>query len=168
MLSRIITSKSKRRKTVPTASGPACWKLWATTTGISPRPRPWSCGFGCDDFFVGTVSCLPSFAQPYRVVNTSTVAAGFNQEDHRPQVQRWSALIEVYWRRFETHLPALLRVVGQAFGPVSLQPSARSFWRQLWQHCGDLAGVTTELIHQFHTCLFGTYRCHQRPKLQVK
>ncbi len=115
-----------------------------------------------------SVSCLPSFAQPYRVVNTPTVAAGFNQEAHRPEVQRWSSLLRAYWCRFETHLPALLRVVGQAFGPVSLQPSARGFWRQLWQQCGGLARVTTQLIHQFHTCLFGTYRCHQRRGLQVK
>ena len=114
-----------------------------------------------------SVSCLPAFAQPYRPVNTPTIAAGFNGQDALPDVQRWSQLIGVYWRRFQTHLPVLLRQVGNAFGPASLQPTALSFWWQLLRHCGDLASATRQLIHQFHTCLWGTYRCHQRRQLQA-
>ena len=109
-----------------------------------------------------SVSCLPEFAQPYRVVNTPTVEAGFQGEANRPEVQRWRSLIVAYWRRFETHLPVLLRQVGNAFGPVPFQPIACGFWHQLLKHCGDMARATEQLIHQFHTCLFGTYRCHQR------
>jgi uncharacterized protein DUF6431 len=114
-----------------------------------------------------SVSCLPSFAQPYRPVNTPTIAAGFNGEEARPEVQRSSQLIKSYWRRFERHLPVLLRQVGNAFGPLPLQPSAQGFWGQLLQKCSDLASATGQLIHQFHTCLFGTYRCHQRRRLQA-
>jgi hypothetical protein len=114
-----------------------------------------------------SVSCLPAFAQPYRAVNTPTVAAGFNGEATRTEVQRWRLLIEEYWSRFEAHLPALLRQVGHAFGGVPLRPTAQGFWRQLLERCGDLANATGQLIHQFHTCLFGTYRCHQRRPLQV-
>jgi hypothetical protein len=113
-----------------------------------------------------SVSCLPQFAQPYRPVNTSTIAEGFNGQA-TPQVARWSELIRGYWRRFETHLPVLVRQVGNAFGPLPLQPTARSFWRQLLERCGDLATRTRQLIHQFHTCLFGTYCCHQRRQLQA-
>jgi len=114
-----------------------------------------------------SVSCLPAFAQPYRPVNTPTIAAGFNGQDARPEVQRWRLLIEGYWRRFETHLPRLLQQVGNAFGPVPLRPTGKGFWRQLLRQCGDLARATRQLIHQFHTCLFGTYRCHQRRQLQA-
>jgi hypothetical protein len=114
-----------------------------------------------------SVSCLPQFAQPYRPVNTPTIAAGFQGEVGRPEVQRWSQLIDCYWRRFETHLPVLLRQVGNAFGPLPLQPTASGFWRQLLRRCGDLADATRQLVHQFHTCLFGTYRCHQRRQLQA-
>lgn len=114
-----------------------------------------------------SVSCLPSFAQPYRPVNTPTVEAGFDGQAQRPQVQRWTFLIGVYWRRFEAHLPTLVRQVGNAFGPVPLQPTAKGFWRQLLEYCGDLAGATRQLVEQFHTCLFGTYRCHQRRQLQA-
>jgi hypothetical protein len=113
-----------------------------------------------------SVSCLPQFAQPYRPVNTPTIAEGFNGQA-TPQVARWSELIRGYWRRFETHLPGLVRQVGNAFGPLPLRPTARSFWRQLIERCGDPATATRQLIHQFHTCLFGTYRCHQRRPLQA-
>ena len=108
-----------------------------------------------------SVSCLPQFAQPYRPVNTPTIAAGFNGQA-TPEVARWSELIRGYWRRFQIHLPRLLRAVGNAFGAVPLQPTAQDLWRQLLGYCGDLASATRQLIHQFHTCLFGTYRCHQR------
>jgi hypothetical protein len=114
-----------------------------------------------------SVSCLPQFAQPYRPVNTPTITAGFNGEAARPEVRRWAPLIRAYWRRFETHLPVLVRQVGNAFGSLPLQPAARGFWRQLLGCCGDLASATGQLVHQFHTCLFGTYRCHQRRPLQA-
>jgi len=109
-----------------------------------------------------TVSCLPSFAQPYRPVNTVTVADGFN-EKATDQTARWIGLIQCYWRRFEKHLPMLLRQVGNAFGPVPLKPTAKGFWRQLLAGGSDLGEITRQLIDQFHTCLFGAYRCHQRP-----
>jgi hypothetical protein len=108
-----------------------------------------------------TVSCLPEFAQPYRPVNTPTVADGFHGKA-TDQVKRWSYLIKGYWKRFAEHLPELLRQVGNAFGPVPLQPTAQDFWWQLIARCGDLGAATQQLIDKFHTCLFGTYRCHQR------
>jgi len=114
-----------------------------------------------------SISCLPDFAQPYRAVNTATVEAAFNGQTQKPEVQHWGAATEIYWRRFQAHLPSLVRQVGQAFGPVPLQPTALSFWPQLLQHCGDLAHATWQLVHEFHTCLFGTYRCHQRRPLQA-
>jgi hypothetical protein len=113
-----------------------------------------------------SVSCLPQFAQPYRLVNTPTVAAGFEGQATAP-VARWSELLRGYWRRFEAHLPVLLRQVGNAFGAVPLPATAKEFWPQLLKHCGDLASATRQLIHQFHTCLFGTYRCHQRRQLRA-
>jgi hypothetical protein len=114
-----------------------------------------------------SVSCLPEFAQPYRPVKTSTIADGFNGKA-TAEVARWSELIRDYWRRFEEHLPTLLRQVGNAFGRSPLQPTAQGFWRQLMERCGGLAQATRQLIHQFHTCLFGTYRCHQRRPLQAE
>jgi hypothetical protein len=114
-----------------------------------------------------SVSCLPDFAQPYRAIKTATIAAGFNGQTQSRAVQHWATAIKPYWRRFQTQLPTLLRQVGNAFGPVPLAPTAPGFWQQLLGHCGDLARATRQLVHQFHTCLFGTYRCHQRRPLQA-
>ena len=109
-----------------------------------------------------SVSCLPAFAQPYRVVNSATVEAAFAGQHTRADVQRWWEVLRSYWRRFEAHLPELVRRVGQAFGGLPLQPDAQAFWKRCVQAHGGLARTTQELIARFRTCLFGTYRCHQR------
>jgi hypothetical protein len=115
-----------------------------------------------------SVSCLPSFAQPYRVVETATVEKGFNAEPGQAKARRWDVLIQSYWRRFEGHLPALLQRVGSAFGAVPLSPEPRGFWRQILEASTSLAAATGRLVEDFRTCLFGNYRCHQRRPLQAK
>jgi hypothetical protein len=112
-----------------------------------------------------TVSCLPDFAQPYRLVNTATVQAGFDGDLTRPEVQRWRSFMVAYWKRFVEHLPLLTRTVGNVFGRCPLHPSADAFWGQMKKACGGLATATRQLVDWFRTCLFGTYRCHQRPRV---
>jgi len=111
-----------------------------------------------------SVSCLPEFAQPYRVVNSTTVEAGFNGEQTRADVQRWELVLRSYWRSFEAHQVELVRRVGQQWGTIPLQATAREFWERCVQRCQGLARTTQELIARFRTCLFGTYRCHQPEK----
>jgi hypothetical protein len=115
-----------------------------------------------------SVSCLPSFAQPYRAINTSTIQSGFDEQLQQRTVPHWDTLLRSYWRRYERHLPKLLQQVGNAFGAVPLQTTGEGFWKQLVGHCGGLAEATEQLVHQFHTCLFGTYRCHQRRPLHTE
>ena len=134
------------------------WRYITTTTDLVLRIAVRR--FQCQHCEV-TVSCLPEFAQPYRLVDTSTVADGFD-EKATAQTARWIGLIECYWERFEAHLPMLLRQVSNAFGPLELRPTAKRVWRHLLKGCGDLGSLTQQLVHRFHTCLFGTYRCHQR------
>jgi hypothetical protein len=114
-----------------------------------------------------SVSCLPQFAQPYRVVNNATVQAGFNDQSTRADVQRWQSLIDTYWRRFEQHLPQLVQCVGQAFGSLAVDVTASAFWTQWLAACRSLAAGTCQLVARFCTCLFGTYRCHQRQLYRV-
>jgi hypothetical protein len=113
-----------------------------------------------------SISCLPGFAQPYRVVNTETVEKGFDEETTR-EVQHWGWLILAYWKRFTAHLQRLVRTAGNAFGPCPVKVCPRVFWELLLKDCGTLAVATEELVHTFRTCLFGTYPCHQ-PKLFAK
>jgi hypothetical protein len=122
--------------------------------------RIWVRRFECRHCEV-TASCLPEFAQPYRVVNTSTVADGFHGKA-TDEVKRWKKVIVSYWKGFESHLLTLLQVVGNAFGSVPAKPTAQDFWWRLFARCGDLGAATQQLVQVFHTCLFGTYRCHQR------
>ena len=115
-----------------------------------------------------SVSCRPQFAQPYRVVNSTTVEAAFNGEQARADVQRWWVLLLSYWRRFEAHVPELVRRVGQTFGRLPLEPTAKDFWKRCVRAGSGLARITKELIDRFRTCLLGTYRCHQRKKVVKK
>lgn len=115
-----------------------------------------------------SVSCLPSFAQPYRAINTSTIETGFNEQLQQRTVGHWDSILRSYWRRYESHFPRLLLQVGNAFGAVPLKPTAQGFWKQLLSHCDGLAEATEQLVHQFHTCLFGVYRCHQRRPLHTE
>lgn len=115
-----------------------------------------------------TISCLPSFAQPYRAINTSTIESGFQELLQQRTVAHWDTSLRAYWRRYEGHLPKLLQQVGNAFGSVPLKPTGQGFWKQLLRHCGSLAEATEQLVRQFHTCLFGTYRCHQRRPLHTE
>lgn len=108
-----------------------------------------------------SVSCLPQFAQPYRVVNNDTVEAGFKEQRTRPDVQRWQSLIDAYWRRVDQHLPELVQRVGQAFGRLAVPLTTSAFWTQWLDACRSLAAGTRQLVARFRTCLFGTYRCHQ-------
>jgi hypothetical protein len=131
------------------------------TRAVATVLRIWIRRFFCRHCRI-SVSCLPQFAQPYRLVNTPTIEAGFEGQNTRPEVQRWAYLIAAYWRRFQQHLGELVQRVGLAFGPLPLRTSARDVWGRLLQSWGSLAAATPELVHRFRTCLFGTYRCHQR------
>jgi hypothetical protein len=108
-----------------------------------------------------SISCLPDFAQPYRVVNTQTVEAGFNAKGSAPELH-WGWLILAYWKKFSTHLQTLRRAVGNAFGPCPVAASPEDFWKLILKQFDSLAAATEELVRKFHICLFGTYRCHQR------
>jgi hypothetical protein len=108
-----------------------------------------------------SISCLPDFAQPYRVVHSQTVQAGFNGEGGK-EVEHWGWLIVAYWKQFSAHRQRLLSAVGNAFGPCPAGMSARKFWRLLMEKGVDLAKTTRRLVREFGTCLFGAYRCHQK------
>jgi hypothetical protein len=107
-----------------------------------------------------SISCLPDFAQPYRVVNTQTVEAGFNGGKARPEVH-WGSLIAVYWKNFTAFAQELLRTVGNAFGRCPVRARPEDFWKLILTECGSLAVGTEQLVRQFRVCLFGRYRCHQ-------
>jgi hypothetical protein len=108
-----------------------------------------------------TVSCLPCFAQPYRMVNHTTLEAFLKGQDERRDVQARVELLKRYVRRFAEWRPSLVRIVGYRFGRASPKEEATAFWRRAVAACGSAAELTTQLVTEFRTTCFRTYRCHQ-------
>ena len=111
-----------------------------------------------------TVSCLPDFAQPYRVLNSATVEASFRGECERHDVLRNEELLRRYWRRFVEFSVRLREFLGGGFGRAPPTEEAEALWRRLLAACKTLAGCTCRLVRDFGTTCFGIYRCHQ-PRL---
>ena len=108
-----------------------------------------------------TVSCLPCFAQPYRLVNHTTLEAFLKGHARRRDVEALRGLLQRYVRRFSEWKPRLLRIVGHRFGRASPKEEATAFWRRAVAACGSAADLTMQLVQEFHTTCFRTYRCHQ-------
>jgi hypothetical protein len=111
-----------------------------------------------------SVSLLPKFAQPYRLIRNDTVQAYFDGKQTATDVQRWSHLLRHYWRRFCRWFPELLALTGMQ---SRLPPSNRRerSWRQFSKLWGPLVLATPILIRDFCVTPFGRYRCHQVPRI---
>lgn len=107
-----------------------------------------------------TISILPSFAQPYRIVRNSTIQAGISTRRNRLEVLRWREVINGYWRRFCIWLPELVCTIGSYCGrsPPKSEPAA--WWFLLVSSGGGLEEVTMQLVRDFKITLFGKYQCH--------
>lgn len=108
-----------------------------------------------------TVSCLPSFALPYHLVNSKTTENFFNGKIDGLDIQRNWELLKRYWRRFERCAPSLRKLIGSVFGRAPPREKGKALWRRLMAACKSLTHCTCRLIKEFRTTCFGTYRCHQ-------
>jgi len=110
-----------------------------------------------------SVSLLPNFAQPYRLVRNETVQTFFDGKKDGDDVLRWDYLLRRYWRRFCRWFPELF--VRTAIRPGRSPPvnTFEGFWgifKDLW---GPLALATGRLVRGFQVTPFGAYRCHATP-----
>lgn len=106
-----------------------------------------------------TVSMLPSFAQPYRLVCTLTIERFFGGHD-RLDTQTWRSLLRRYWRRFIAWLPKLMRTVERVLGLSPPESAGKGSWRALIEAYGHLERATRLLVKKFQVTVFGKYRCH--------
>lgn len=109
-----------------------------------------------------TVSCLPRFAQPYRVVCNATIEAFFEGSSARNDVRAWSELLGRYRRAYQRWFGSLRMECGALFGRSPPGEEALIFWGRIMETCGGLASATGKLVDQLRVTLFGRYRCHQR------
>jgi len=112
-----------------------------------------------------TVSCLPHFAQPYRVVCNATIEAFFEGSTERTDVRGWSELLGRYRRTYQQWFGTLRMECGALFGRSPPQEKALIFWSRITVACGGLAATTGRLVDQLSITLFGRYRCHQRRRI---
>jgi hypothetical protein len=112
-----------------------------------------------------TVSCLPRFAQPYRVVCNATIEAFFKGRTERTDVRGWNELLGRYRRAYHQWFKTLRMECGALFGRSPPQEKALIFWGRIMGACGGVASATGRLVGQLRITLFGRYRCHQRRRI---
>lgn len=108
-----------------------------------------------------TVSCLPRFAQPYRVVCNVTIEAFFEGKTARSDVRGWGELLGRYRRAYQQWFRTLRMECGALFGRSPPEEKPLVFWGRMMGACGGLAAATGKLVSQLRITLFGRYRCHQ-------
>ena len=109
-----------------------------------------------------TVSCLPRFAQPYRVVCNATIEAFFEGRTARSDVRSWGELLGRYQRAYWQWFGTLRMECGALFGRSPPEENRSSFWGRIMGTCGGLAAATGKLVAELRITFFGRYRCHQR------
>ena len=65
-----------------------------------------------------TVSLLPSFAQPYRLIQNRTFAF-YVDNTHQKETSRWETLLRPYWRCFCQWSKNLMIALSGAWGALS-------------------------------------------------
>lgn len=107
-----------------------------------------------------TLSLLPSFAQPYRLICSITIERHFNGTPTFDTLQ-WHGLLRRYWRRFNTWIPDLVLTLGQSLGVKNPERFKESSWSSLMNAYGHLDQATQRLVSLFQVTVFGQYLCHR-------
>ena len=105
------------------------------------------------------VSCLPSFALPYRYVRVATVEAFLRGETEDPDVQRHERLLQRYWKDLQVHLARLLQRLGCFWGKAPFF-TVKEFWRVLKKKCDGLMNGSRVLVMNFGLGVFRQYAVH--------
>ena len=106
-----------------------------------------------------TVSILPSFAQPYRLVLNATINEFFGGTLGANSLS-WLSLLQQYWNRFTKWIPEINHVIKSVVERSPPHPDAAGWWRVIVAIFGDLEKITGTLVSRFGVTLFGRYRCH--------
>ena len=113
-----------------------------------------------------TVSLLPGFAHPYRLVQSKGIEQFFNGEREGPLVAAWRDLLLTYWKRFCgfcEQLPGGLRAtLGAVLARGPPGPEPEKLWRRLLLYHQSAAATIHWLVDLFGITLFGRYHCHRK------
>ena len=106
-----------------------------------------------------TVSILPSFAQPYRLVLNATTNEFFGGTLGTNALS-WLPLLQQYWNRFTKWIPEIDRVIKSMVERSPPHPDVAGWWQVIVAAFGNLEKITATLVSRFGVTLFGRYRCH--------
>lgn len=121
------------------------------------RVRRFLCG-SCER----SLSLLPSFCHPYRLVCHQRQSDYFVNENQNRATQVWEGLLKRYGKRFKYWLEELKRTLGGAYGPSPpLEAETVTWWTFLQDSFGSLGDCTRILVEKFHVTVFNRYQCHQ-------
>ncbi len=108
-----------------------------------------------------TVSILPAFAQPYRLIHNRAIHRFFCGQKSGADVTPWRALLRRYWQKFGSWFSRVDAVLRRPFDHVPHPRSPERWWEAVVASYGDMAAATRLLVTEFQTTLFGRYRCHR-------
>ena len=106
-----------------------------------------------------TVSLLPGFAQPYRLVMNATIGQFFDGKVAARSLA-WVPLLNQYWNRFVNWVPEIGEIIESATERSPPVRDARGWWQVLIGVFGGMEKITSALVSRFGVTLFGRYRCH--------
>jgi hypothetical protein len=106
-----------------------------------------------------TVSVLPAFVQPYRLVLNVTISEFFGGTIGANALS-WLPILKQYWNRFSDWLPQIDRMIRSVVARSPPHSDAVGWWQVMVATFGDLEKITAALVGQFGVTLFGRYRCH--------
>jgi hypothetical protein len=106
-----------------------------------------------------TISFLPSFAQPYRLVLNTTISEFFTGTLGAHSLS-WLSLLKQYWNKFANWLPEIDDIMRSVVERSPPRQDATGWWAVIVEIFGGIEKITTKLVTRFGVTLFGRYRCH--------
>ena len=114
-----------------------------------------------------TVSVLPAFAQPYRLIHNHTIQRFFCGHRKGEDVKPWLVLLRRYWKRFGRWVARDDAIPRSWFDHAPPPCSPAGWWTAVVALFGTMIVATQNLVTEFQVTLFGRYRCH-RPNVSSK
>ena len=114
--------------------------------------------FRCTTCF-RTVSVLPSFAHPYRLVAAVTIGQFFSGTIAALNT-KWVPLLMQYEVRVDCWLPSIESILRSMVAVLPQGINLQGWWSILKDSLGELDLLTQTLVARFQVTLFGRYRCH--------
>lgn len=108
-----------------------------------------------------TVSILPAFAQPYRLVQNHTVDRFFCGNKKSENITPWLPLLKRYWKRFAWWVSQTDAVLRRELDQIPPHCSPTAWWAGIVVSFGNIGIATQKLVTRLRITLFGEYRCHR-------